>query len=282
MTGFPRFLQGVRPVTAVEEYASWLQPCGSCDAALTLDCTCPSGDPRSVIAALAERADRVEEAYDELVEDASRELQAAVETGEQLMVERDLTAGFADSLRAECARLANWLDRVRLNRDALVGAVDRSDRECTRLREQLDTAMRLVECPEGLGDEPRLSDQRLTDELVDRIADAPQDGVSPTLHVGKHGWTRPGPAPSAEVQDLVDRIGGTFLKSRLRAAVFSQAPTVQDGDPEARLPAQEVYKRRVLQLRKAGLSYEAITLAEFGRCPRVTEHNAHPLSAASP
>jgi hypothetical protein len=40
-----------------EAWRDWLRPCGSCDAGLPMSCACPSGDPRSVILALAERID---------------------------------------------------------------------------------------------------------------------------------------------------------------------------------------------------------------------------------
>jgi len=40
-----------------DEFSGWLDQCGSCDAGLPMNCTCPSGDPRSVILALVERLD---------------------------------------------------------------------------------------------------------------------------------------------------------------------------------------------------------------------------------
>jgi hypothetical protein len=42
-----------------DEFGDWLHQCGSCDAGLPMDCTCPPSDPRSVILALVERLDAV-------------------------------------------------------------------------------------------------------------------------------------------------------------------------------------------------------------------------------
>jgi hypothetical protein len=42
---------------AKDEFSDWLDQCGFCDAGLVTTCTCPPGDPRSVILALVERLD---------------------------------------------------------------------------------------------------------------------------------------------------------------------------------------------------------------------------------
>lgn len=38
----------------------WLNQCGSCDAGLPMNCTCPAGDPRTVIAQLIREVERVQ------------------------------------------------------------------------------------------------------------------------------------------------------------------------------------------------------------------------------
>ncbi len=45
---------------AAEEYASWLELCAICDAGIPAACTCPTGDPRTVIAALVAKIDRLQ------------------------------------------------------------------------------------------------------------------------------------------------------------------------------------------------------------------------------
>lgn len=39
--------------------ARWATPCGSCDYGLAYACTCPTGDPRPVVARLLEEIDRL-------------------------------------------------------------------------------------------------------------------------------------------------------------------------------------------------------------------------------
>jgi len=39
-------------VVPEDTITAWLAQCGPCDAGLPMSCTCPTGDPRSVIAAL--------------------------------------------------------------------------------------------------------------------------------------------------------------------------------------------------------------------------------------
>ncbi|MEV0214376.1 hypothetical protein [Micromonospora sp. NPDC050695] len=42
------------PPLDLAEVAPWMELCGSCDAGLPQSCTCPTGDPRVVIAALVD------------------------------------------------------------------------------------------------------------------------------------------------------------------------------------------------------------------------------------
>jgi hypothetical protein len=54
---FTRAAESASTTWVEDEFSAWLDQCGSCDAGLPMDCTCPPGDPRAVILALVERLD---------------------------------------------------------------------------------------------------------------------------------------------------------------------------------------------------------------------------------
>lgn len=47
--------------------AKWLNQCGSCDAGLHMNCTCPDGDPRNVILALVVHLEKIYTNHDMLL-----------------------------------------------------------------------------------------------------------------------------------------------------------------------------------------------------------------------
>lgn len=110
----PLDLASVRP---------WLAQCGHCDAGLPMDCTCPQGDPRTVIAQLVVEVKRLRAA-------ARRAQREHIETLRRAddAARRELRT-FAQKLREDAADpslMAEWLDHFNLDPAPVPDAVLRA------------------------------------------------------------------------------------------------------------------------------------------------------------
>jgi hypothetical protein len=92
--------------------AKWLHVCGSCDAGLNYDCTCPSDDPRSIIQILVDEL-RARSARAAIPGPDSRDAEQIIALSPAADGQMLLDSERIRELEAECGRLRGELERTR-------------------------------------------------------------------------------------------------------------------------------------------------------------------------